>query len=87
MKLRMLFAVAVLAVFSASIGSSRTAHVIADGGPILVCPPGPHHDDCVKHNPLPPGGGGGLLLADGGPIMVCPPKDKECWIHNPLPPL
>lgn len=27
-----------------------------------------------------------VTLADGGPIMTCPPKDKQCWIHNPLPP-
>lgn len=26
------------------------------------------------------------VISDGGPIIICPPKDKECWIHNPLPP-
>lgn len=31
--------------------------VLADGGPILVCPPGKTHEECMKHNPLPPGGG------------------------------
>lgn len=56
--------------------NSRPASV-ADGGPILVCPPGARY--CQVN--LPP------VVADGGPILVCPPSQagKTCNIN--LPPL
>jgi hypothetical protein len=48
---------------------------VADGGPILVCPPGDRH--CQVN--LPP------MVADGGPILVCPPGQagKTCNINLP----
>lgn len=47
---------------------------VADGGPILVCPPGDKH--CQIDLPV--------TIADGGPILVCPPNDKNCQVNLPL---
>ena len=39
----------------------------ADGGPILLCPPG--SKTCSNNLPS---------MADGGPILLCPPGSKTC---------
>jgi hypothetical protein len=72
---------------------------VADGGPILVCPPGDQH--CQINLPPQVADGGPILVcppgqagktcqinlpaqvADGGPILVCPPGDKNCPINLP----
>jgi hypothetical protein len=50
---------------------------VADGGPILVCPPSQVGKTCNIN--LPP------MIADGGPILVCPPSQvgKTCNINLP----
>jgi hypothetical protein len=50
---------------------------VADGGPILVCPPSQAGKTCQIN--LPP------MVADGGPILVCPPSQagKQCQINLP----
>jgi hypothetical protein len=66
--------VGLIGLFIAARGQSVS---VADGGPILVCPPSQAGKTCTIN--LPP------LIADGGPILVCPPSraGKTCTINLP----
>jgi len=63
--------VGLIGTFIAARGQSVS---VADGGPILVCPPNDKH--CQVNLPA--------VGADGGPILVCPPNDKNCQVNLPL---
>jgi hypothetical protein len=69
-----IIAVGLIGMFVAARGQSVS---VADGGPILVCPPSRVGKTCTIN--LPP------LVADGGPILVCPPSrvGKTCSINLP----
>jgi hypothetical protein len=80
-KMNAKLAIRMLALTVGLVGTFITANSqpfsVADGGPILVCPPSQAGKTCSIN--LPP------MVADGGPILVCPPSQagKQCQINLP----